>query len=88
MATHKSALKQHRTNLRRRLRNRHHRSRLATAVKRLRRAVEEGDAGAAERLLPATLSLVDHTARLGVVHRNMASRTKSRLTRAVNGVKS
>lgn len=83
MAKHKSALKQHRQEVRRRERNRHHRSRLRTAVKRLRKALEAGEAASAAELLPATLSLVDRTARTGLVHRNAAARTKSRLTRAL-----
>jgi len=86
MATHKSAIKEHRQSLDRRLRNRQHRSRLRGRVKAIRKAIEAGDAETARGLLPSTLALVDHTAKLGVIHDNAAARTKSRITRAVNRV--
>jgi small subunit ribosomal protein S20 len=84
MADHKSALKEHRQSVKQRLRNRAHRSRMRTAVKSLRRALEAGDADTARGLLPTTLALVDRTAKLGAIHDNAAARTKSRLTRAVS----
>ena len=84
MANHKSALKRHRQNQKRRLRNRNHRSRMRTAVKAYRRAVEAGDADTSRGLLSSTLALVDRTAKLGAIHGNAASRTKSRLARALN----
>ncbi len=84
MANHKSATKQHRQSLDRRQRNRLHRSRLRTAVKRLRKAVEAGDGSTADSLLRPTLSIVDRTAKLGVIHSKTADRTKSRLTVAVS----
>lgn len=84
MATHKSALKEHRQSLLRRERNRKHRARARTAVKRCRAAIAAGDREQASRLLPGTLSLLDRTAKLGAVHDNAAARTKSRLARAVN----
>ena len=86
MANHKSALKEHRQSLRRRLRNRDHRTKMRTAVKKLRAAIAAGDAETARGLLPATLALVDHTTKLGGIHDNAGARTKSRLTRAVNRV--
>jgi len=86
MANHRSALKEHRQALKRRLRNRIHRSRMRTAVKTLRQAVDAGDAGTAQGLLTATLALVDRTAKLGAIHDKAAARTKSRLTRAINNL--
>ncbi|MEM6794548.1 MAG: 30S ribosomal protein S20 [Acidobacteriota bacterium] len=83
MANHKSAEKRIRQTAVRTLRNRAHLSRYRTAVKKLRASIAEGEAEAARQLLPSTLSLVDHTAQKGVIHRNAAARTKSRLTRAV-----
>ncbi len=84
MATHKSAIKAHRRDEKRRLRNRAHRSRLRTQLKRLRQAIAAGDGETARRLLPPTCALIDRTAKLGVIHDNAAARTKSRLARAVN----
>ena len=84
MANHKSALKEHRQSIARRDRNRNHRSRMRTAIKKCRLAIASGDAEMARSLLPATLSLLDRTAKLNAMHDHAAARTKSRLTRAVN----
>ena len=83
MANIKSAVKRIRKTLKQRARNRALRSRLGTSVKALRQAVADGDADAARELLPKTISIVDATASKGVIHRNAAARTKSRLSHAV-----
>jgi small subunit ribosomal protein S20 len=83
MANTKSAEKRNRQNVNQRERNRAHRSRMRTAVKKLRAAVAKGDRAAATQLLTETLSVIDKTATKGVVHANTASRTKSRLASAV-----
>lgn len=83
MANTKSADKRARQSVKRRDRNRATVSRLRTAVKKVRLAVENGDAAAAKAALPAALATVDASAGKGVIHRNTADRTKSRLTRAV-----
>ncbi len=87
MANTKSAEKRHRQNVNQRERNRAHRSRLRTAIKRLRSAVSSGDASAAEAILPETLSVIDKIAQKGVIHPNAASRYKSRLARHVAELK-
>ncbi len=84
MASHKSALKKYRQDEKRRVRNRQHLSRLRTQIKKFRKVVASGDGKAAREMLPETLSLIDRTAKLGVVHANAAARTKSRATLAVN----
>lgn len=84
MANHKSALKEHRQSVARRNRNRNHRSRMRTALKKCRLAIASGDVELAKSLLPATLSLLDRTARFNAMHDHAASRTKSRLSRAFN----
>ena len=84
MANHKSAIKEHRQAIQRRDRNRAHRSKLRGQVKRLRKALTDGDADGAKGLLIPTLSLLDHTAKLGAINDQAASRTKSRLTKAMN----
>lgn len=86
MANHPSAEKRIRQNEKRRDRNRSARSRLRTAVRKLRSEVEAGNKEGAEELLQPTLSLIDSTAQKKIIHRNAAARTKSRLTRAVNGL--
>ncbi|MEJ2084614.1 MAG: 30S ribosomal protein S20 [Acidobacteriota bacterium] len=84
MANIKSAEKRSRQTVVRNTRNRSIRSKMRGAVKTLRVAVESGDKARAQELLGPTLSLVDTTAQKGVIHRNAAARTKSRLTRAVS----
>jgi len=86
MANSKSAEKRIRQNLRDRERNRYHRSRMRTAIKTLRHHIAVGDAGSAQSVLKDTLSLIDSTVSKGVIHRNAAARTKSRLTRAVSAM--
>lgn len=88
MANTKSAEKRNKQALARRDRNRQMKSRLRTAVKKLRQAVEEGNQNAAQELLAGTLKIVDATANKGVIHRNAANRTKSRLQKALNGLAS
>jgi small subunit ribosomal protein S20 len=83
MANIKSAEKRARQTAVRNARNRSQRSQMRGAVKNLRAAVDAGDKAKAEELLGSTISLVDTTAQKGVIHRNAAARTKSRLIRAV-----
>lgn len=82
----KSGLKRRRQNEVRRLRNRAVRTRLRHAIRDLRSAITEGDSDKAEQLLPQTISVIDVSVRKGVVHRNTASRTKSRLSLQVRGL--
>lgn len=82
MANTKSAKKRAEKSILQRDRNRALRSRMRTAVKRLRNAAAAGDAPLVETLLPGTISVVDATAQKGVVHKNAAARTKSRLVAA------
>jgi len=83
MASHASALKKNRQDQKRRIRNRAHASRLRTQMKKIQQALQSGDAAAATGLMTETVSLVDRTAKHRVIHRNAASRTKSRLARAL-----
>ena len=83
MASHKSAIKQNRKDLKRRERNRTHRSALRSAVKKVRVALQSGKPAEAESLLKQAISSLDRKASKGVIHRNAAARTKSRLTRQV-----
>ena len=88
MANSKQAEKRHRQNLVRRSRNRAYTSRMRTAMKNLRSAVEAQDAATAEKLLPETLSIIDVTAQKKVIHRNTAARYKARLSKAVSSLAS
>ncbi len=83
MANSKQAEKRIRQSGVRRDRNRAAMSKLRSSVKALRTAADTNVERARE-LLPGTLSLIDVTARKGVIHANAAARGKSRLTRLVN----
>lgn len=76
----KSAKKRMELSRRARERNRAKRSKLRTAVKRVRDAetAEEGQAS-----LTAAVSLIDRAARRRLIHPNRAARLKSRLARHV-----
>ncbi len=80
MASHASALKAHRQSLKNREHNRHYRSRLRTALKNVRSAIEGNDKAAAKSALREVVSLIDKLASKGIIHKNAAGRYKSRLT--------
>jgi small subunit ribosomal protein S20 len=80
VATHASALKAHRQSLAHRERNRKFRSQLRTTLKQVRSAVSGKDKTAVKKQLSAAISLIDKMAGKGIIHRNTASRYKSRLT--------
>src|SRR4029077_1731265 len=67
--------------------NRVNRTRVRTAIKRLRTALTAGDAPAAANLLHPTMSAIDQAITKGVLHENTANRYKSRLALAYNPVK-
>jgi small subunit ribosomal protein S20 len=81
VATHQSALKAHRQNVKRREHNRQLRSKLRTALKSIRAALDAGDTAGAKAALNTTVSLVDKMAGKGIIHRNAAGRYKSRLVK-------
>ena len=86
MATKKkvsSAVKAYRQSLKRRDQNRQMRSRLRSALKSIRAAIDGGDLTAARAALDKTFSLVDKMANKGIIHKNAAGRYKSRLVKRV-----
>lgn len=84
MANHKDALKRIRQNEVRRQRNKHYRSMMRTEIKKLNKAIDAGDAAAAQAQLPKTVSLIQRVAQKGIIHRKQAARRVSRLSLAVN----
>lgn len=84
MAYSNQARKRVRQNVRRAARNRPVRTRAARTVREARDAIEDG-AQAAPELVRAAQSALDGAARHGVIHRNAAARTNSRLVRALKG---
>lgn len=80
MASHASALKAHRQSLKNRERNRQFRSRLRTALKNVRLAIDGNDKAGAKSALRDVVSLIDKLASKGIIHKNAAGRYKSRLS--------
>jgi small subunit ribosomal protein S20 len=83
MASHESAVKAHRQSLVKREANRQYRSRLRTALRNIRTAIDSGDPAKVKDALRNTISLVDKMAGKKVIHRNAAARYKSRLASRV-----
>jgi len=86
VANHDSALRQMRRSRKKRAINRANTAQLKTQVKKLRSAMEKGDAAAAKTLAAPTFAELDRAAKKGAIHRNAADRTKSRLARRLNTV--
>jgi small subunit ribosomal protein S20 len=80
VASHDSALKAHRQNVKRREHNRQLRTRLRSALRDIRAAIDSGNAQSVKDALRATISMVDKMAAKGLIHRNTAGRYKSRLS--------
>lgn len=81
-----SVLKRIRQTERRTAVNRIRKGRLRAQVKRFSQALASGDLTQAKAQLSATLSLLDRSAQLGILHSNAAARTKSRLTIRYNSL--
>ncbi len=79
MANIKSAIKRNKQNEKQRLRNRVYRGSARSFVKKARLALETGDQESAEMAVRDAVSALDKAAQKGVLHKNNASRRKSRL---------
>jgi small subunit ribosomal protein S20 len=84
--TKRQARKRHRQSLERRMRNKSVRTRVRRQMRAMRVAIADGDAEKVRTLLPETLSVIDVGWRKGVLHRNTASRYKSRMARQAQAV--
>jgi small subunit ribosomal protein S20 len=84
MAQHKSAEKRARSSRRRSARNAQLKSRMRSAIKRVRSTKEKEKAAAA---LKKTVKFLDQLAAKGVIHKNKAANTKSRLAKLINTLK-
>jgi small subunit ribosomal protein S20 len=80
MANTFSSLKRVRQTRRKAEVNRLRKTRLRHQIRSVRRLIEQKDAGAAKAALPATFSLIDRSAKWGIIKRNTAARYKSRIT--------
>jgi small subunit ribosomal protein S20 len=83
----KSVLKNIRQTERRAAINRMNRTRVRTAIRRMRTALAAADRGGAEKLASATFSELDKAIRKRTLSENTANRYKSRLTLALNALK-
>jgi len=61
-------------------------SALRTAIKKVRKAIATGDKAAATAQLKASQAVIDRIADKKIVHKNAASRTKSRLAHAIKAL--
>ena len=79
MANHFSALKRVRTETRRTAINREAKSRLRHQIRAMRRALAGKEQKATHEELSRTFSLIDKSARVGIIKKNAAARYKARL---------
>jgi len=86
MANIASARKRARQAVQRNLHNSSLRSRLRTAIKSVRKAILAGDKDAAKRTLQSAQGVIDRIADKKIVHKNAASRYKSRLAAAIKSM--
>jgi len=79
MANHFSAIKRVRQTERRIEFNRRNATRLRHQIRSLRRLIAAKDSAGALKALPETFSVIDRSAKLGVIKKNTAARYKSSL---------
>ena len=79
MANTYSAIKRVRQTERRTEINRKNKTRLRHQIRAMRRVLAGKDAKAAAELLPKTFSLIDRSAKIGIIKMNTAARYKSKL---------
>ena len=86
MANHVSALKRARQTETRTAVNRAASSKLRGELRKMREALVAGDKKAAAATYSAVASVIDKAAAKGVLHKNTASRYKSRLGKRLNKI--
>ena len=88
MANIKSAIKRAKQNIKRRLHNASARSMYRTYIKNVLKAVQAGDKELAQAAFLKAQSVVDKAAGKKLIHKNKASRIKSRLNARVKAMAS
>jgi small subunit ribosomal protein S20 len=86
MANHVSSLKRARQTERKTAVNRANKTRVRTSLRSLREAIQKGDAKSVAEQYRATVSALDKSVQKGTLHKNTASRYKSRLSARVKAV--
>lgn len=84
MANTRSSKKDLRRIAKRRVRNMGTRTALKTHVKKVRTAAASGDGATTKDALVSASSAIDKAAQRGIIHKNQASRRKSRAAKAAN----
>ncbi len=84
MANIKSQIKRNRQTIVRRERNKSGRSALKSQIKKFLTTVESGDKDAAQAAYRETAQAFDKAASKGIVHKNKAANTKSRLAKKLS----
>ena len=80
MANIKSAEKRARQAVRRRAHNIMLRSKMRSAIRKVRAAIASGEKTTAQAAFKSTVPVIDSMVNKGIIHRNTASRHKSRLS--------
>jgi small subunit ribosomal protein S20 len=84
MANHVSAVKRINQTVRRTAVNRQRKGVLRSTLRGFREDLTPETVAQAQTSLAATLSRIDKAAKVGIIHKNAASRLKSRLTKRLN----
>ncbi|MFQ5823776.1 MAG: 30S ribosomal protein S20 [bacterium] len=83
MANNKSTMRRVRKSEKERMRNKHYKSAMKTAIKNV---LASHDKESAMKHLTQTVSILDKMVAKGIIHRNKAANQKSRLTKFVNAI--
>lgn len=86
MANIKSAEKRARQAVKRRAHNMTLRSKMRTAVKKVRAAVATGEKTTAQAAYQTAVPVIDSMVNKGIIHKNTASRHKSRLSALIKAL--
>lgn len=86
MANSAQARKRARQSEKQRMHNASLRSTLRTAIKKVIKAIEAGDKSAAQAVYQESVSVIDRIADKEIIHKNKASRHKSRLSAAIKSM--
>jgi small subunit ribosomal protein S20 len=86
LAHHKSAKKRIRQNEKKRIRNRHIRTTLRSALKKFEQTLAQQNSEELKALIDKTISIVDKAASKGVIHKNKAARHVSQIRRKASSL--
>ncbi|MBI3150186.1 MAG: 30S ribosomal protein S20 [Betaproteobacteria bacterium] len=86
MANSAQARKRARQTEKQRQHNTSLRSTLRTAIKKVQKAIKAGDPAAAQTVYQSSVAVIDRIADKKIIHKNKASRHKSRLSHAIKAL--